>query len=116
MCYTKNHRHQPITMEEDDAWGQMLASHDRVFAYTESEMGCTNPEIVPNMVIWMVPHMPWGMRLLCILEAWMADFMKLLKANIDAGMLERGYGPYANQWFCIKRRIVSFGSFRTSSQ
>ena len=53
-------------MEEDKEWCQMIASHGRAFAYTENKMGCVNPEIVLDMIIWTVPHMPWVMWLLRI--------------------------------------------------
>ena len=67
-------------------------------------MGCVDPTIVPDMVIWTVPHTPWSMRPLRIPIAWMTEFMGLLKAKIEAGVLEKGYGPYANRWFCIKKK------------
>ena len=85
-----------LNEEEATEWRRMIAMYGKAFAYTEEEMGCVDPGIVPDMVIWTVPHTPWSMRPLRIPEAWMSEFTKLLKAKIDAGVLERGYGPYAN--------------------
>ena len=93
-----------LTAEEDKEWRQMIASHGRAFAYTEKEMGCVDPEIVPDMIMWTIPHTPWAMRPLCIPQAWMAEFTKLLKAKIDAGILEKGYGPYSSRWFCVQKK------------
>ena len=93
-----------LTTEEDKEWRQMIASHGRAFVYMEKEMGCVDPEIVLDMIIWTVPHMPWAMQPLRIPQAWMTEFTRLLKVKIDAGILEKGYGPYSSHWFCVRKK------------
>ena len=93
-----------LSKEEDAEWRRAIASYGKAFAYTEEEKGCVDPSIVPDMVIWTVPHTPWSMRPLRIPQAWMGEFTKLLKAKISSGVLEKGYGPYSNRWFCVRKK------------
>ena len=34
----------------------------------------------------------------------MPNFVKLLKSKINAGVLEQGYRPYSNRWFCVRKK------------
>ena len=93
-----------LTEAEDSEWRRMIGQYGKAFAYSQAEMGSVNPEIVKDLVLWTIPHQPWSMKPLRVPQAWMPKFLQLLKEKIDAGVLERGYGPYSNRWFCVPKK------------
>lgn len=93
-----------LTPEEKQLFLEMLLRHDKVFAFDAAERGCLLPESGSPHIIYTVPHTPWKFRPLRFAQKETEEIIEVLKDRLKSGVLEPCCGPYANRWFCVKKK------------
>ncbi|TPX55756.1 hypothetical protein SpCBS45565_g08493 [Spizellomyces sp. 'palustris'] len=58
-----------------------------------------DPGVVPPMVIFTVPHVPWNLKPLPVPRALLPELISLLQEKERAKIIEPSSAPYANRWF-----------------
>jgi len=56
------------------------------------------------MVIFTVPHIPWGLKPIPVPRALFPKLMELLKEKMRMGILEPSIAPYSNRWFTVPKK------------
>lgn len=82
----------------------MLATHGRAFSFAPGEIGCVDPKVVPPMVIFTIPHVPWNLRPIPVPRALLPKLMDLLKEKVRMGILEPSIAPYSSRWFTVTKK------------
>ncbi|KAL3686249.1 hypothetical protein R1sor_004271 [Riccia sorocarpa] len=90
--------------EEVKCFKQMLARHGKTFAFAPTEIGCMDPSVVPSMVIFTVPHVPWDLRPIPVPRAHLPKLIDLLKEKIQMRILEPSFAPYSSRWFTVPKK------------
>ena len=93
-----------LTMEEEREMRAMLARHGRAFAFADTEIGCVDPMVVPPLVLFTVPHVPWKLRPLPVPRAHYDQLVALLRRRLATRVLEPSSGPYACRWFTVPKK------------
>ena len=81
---------------EEDRFQGMIESHVRTFAFSSEEIPCVNPMIVKRVVIVMVLHVSWSLKLIPMPRAH-PKLAELLKEKVEMGILELSGAPYSNR-------------------
>ena len=93
-----------LTVPEKKTFQEMLIKHGKAFASTSDEIGCVDPSIVPPMVIFTVPHIPWDLKPIPVPRALLPKLIELLKEKVQMGILEPSIAPYSNRWFTVPKK------------
>lgn len=93
-----------LTFPEKKIFQEMLIKHGKAFASTSDEIGCVDPSIVPPMVIFTVPHIPWDLKPIPVPRALLPKLIELLKEKVLMGILEPSIAPYSNRWFTVPKK------------
>ena len=83
---------------------EMLFKHGKAFSSSPNEIGCVNPKVVPPMVIFTVPHVPWDLKPIPVPKALLPKLVNLLKEKMQMGILEPSMAPYSNRWFTVPKK------------
>jgi len=78
--------------------------HGKAFSSSPNEIGCVNPKIIPPMVIFTVPHVPWDLKPIPVPKALLPKLVNLLKEKMQMGILEPSMAPYSNRWFTVPKK------------
>ena len=93
-----------LNSAEISAFRSIIAEHGKAFAFTDDEIGCVDPRIVPPMVIFTIEHTPWKLKPIPKPMAHYEKLLELLQKRITSKLLEPCSGPYANRWFTVPKK------------
>ena len=93
-----------LTPTEEQHFRKVILKHQKAFAFDEKEIGCVDPKVVPPMVIYTVPHVPWEKRNIPIPRSQISDLTTLIKQKLANNVLEPCMSPYVNRWFTVKKK------------
>ena len=65
---------------------KMQGRHIKAFSFSLEEIGCVDPKVVEQMVIFMIPHIPWNLKPILVPRARIPQF-ELLKEKVKMGIL-----------------------------
>ena len=74
--------------KEESKFREMLESHARGFTFSPQEIGCVNSTNVEPIVLFIVPHVSWNLKLNLVPRARLPNLIKLLKEKINIGIRE----------------------------
>jgi len=89
---------------EKKKFEEMLRRHEKAFAFEAKEIGCVDPKVIPPMVIFTVPHVPWDLKPIPVPRAMIPKITEMLKEKIQMGILEQSMGPYSSRWFTVLKK------------
>ena len=95
-----------LNRAEESQFRSMLSQHGKAFAFSPSEIGCVDPQLVEPMIIFIVPHMPWNLKPIPVPRAHIPKLIELLKEKVQMGILEPSNAPYSNRWFTVPKKNV----------
>ena len=93
-----------LNRAEESQFRSMLSQHGKAFAFSPSEIGCVDPQLVEPMIIFTVPHMPWNLKPIPVPRAHIPKLIELLKEKVQMGILEPSNAPYSNRWFTVPKK------------
>ncbi|KAL3686531.1 hypothetical protein R1sor_009105 [Riccia sorocarpa] len=83
---------------------ELIRSYQEAFAFFAEEIGCADPKVVPPMVIFTVPHVPWDLKPIPVPRALLLKLIALLKEKVRMGILEPSMAPYSSRWFIVQKK------------
>jgi hypothetical protein len=82
----------------------MLEQHGKAFVFSLQEIGYADSKWIEPIVIFMVPHIPWNLKLIPVPRAHLLKLIELLKEKVAMGILEASNVPYSNRWFTVSKK------------
>ena len=82
----------------------MLFNRKAGIAFDFIEKGCFSDDVEPPHVIPMISHTPWQAKSFKVAKALEQEVVKIIKARIDCGALERSFRSYRNPWFLVPKK------------
>ncbi|KAG5462561.1 MAG: hypothetical protein BJ554DRAFT_4624, partial [Olpidium bornovanus] len=93
-----------LTEAEEREFRMMLTQRGRAFALDDTEIGCADPQRVPQLVLFTVEPSPWKLKPLPVPRAHYQQLLKLLQDRVRRRVLEPSCGPYASRWFTVPKK------------
>ena len=82
---------------------EVLFNREAGIVFNFTEKGYFKPEVEPLNAIPMIQHDPWGVSNFRVPKGLEKNVREIIKANLDCGALERGFGLYCNPWFFVPK-------------
>lgn len=93
-----------LTEDEKFLFQQTIKKHGKAFAFNDSEIGCANPEIIPPMIIFTMPHVPWKFKPIPVPKAHYDALLELLRNRMKSRVIEASTSPYSSRWFTVPKK------------
>ena len=77
-----------LLCKEELKFRRMLESHGRGFAFSANKIGCVEPTIVEPMVIFMILHIPWNIKLILVPRATQGEDGNRNPRTFECAILE----------------------------
>jgi hypothetical protein len=82
----------------------MFSRHGKAFVSFPDEIVYVQPSMVVPMLIFIIPHVPWDLKLIPIPRALLPKLVNLLKKKMQMRILESSMAPYSNHWFTVPKK------------
>ena len=70
-----------LTPKEEQCFKNVILKHQKAFAFDQKEIECVDPKVVPPMVTYTVPRVPWEKQSIPIPRSQISDLTTLIKQN-----------------------------------
>ena len=93
-----------LTDEEKRLVQWLVRTHEKAFAWSESEKGRFDEEYFPPVLIPTVEHVPWVLRNIPIPNGIYDQVIRIIKEKVESGVYEPSNSSYRSRWFCVVKK------------
>lgn len=100
----KVHSEDFLLPEERKLLHHVIRSHDKAFAWDETEKGRFREDFFPPVIIPTVEHLPWVLRNIPIPPGLYKIICELIMDKIKSGVYEPSNSSYRSRWFTVLKK------------